>query len=339
MYEYTIDRFEPVFNDFGDGYDDPDTEVHGDAHFREVAEKVKKLKRRYRNYFEYIKAIDIYTEYCELLVEKLGGMDEARLKFALDEVDDPIPAKPELKKTKLNKRLLSLGITESVDYRPADWTPPDPMRYANDIPEGEVVIIDYEDMSEKEIKKYGFDKISNQLSSETILNELNLLDKFYHNTHIIRKDAKKYKKNLIKMQRKQRQAAYDDDVTVGDILAETKKFKERAMFGERLNPNDGDNIVYRKGIHLTTDTMEELDVYESLREFGVKVSDNMLSKRAFRVVKRKDKKAKKNLKEIKRRKKKNNALAALTDGKFYTIEDMENDLCDMRYNRDGLVEF
>lgn len=335
VYEYTDKKFEPKFNDFGDDYNKPDIEIQGDKLFKEAASAVKRLKRRYRNYYEYIRAMDIYIDYCNLLVEKHGGLEEIKLKFTLGEIDDYIPAKPELKKTKQNKRLLSMGVGEVIEVRPDNWEPPNPLDYAN--PVDGPCDFEYVEMSNKEIKKCGLNKIEQTLSSETILNELDLIDRYYQNTHISKKGAKAYKKNMLRMKYKSKYGNDDADVTVSDILRQTEEYEEKMMFGERLNQDSNDLIVQRKGLNISMATMEELETYESLKELGLKISDKMLSKKAFRVVRKNSKAAKKNLKKMKKRKKATNTIAMMTGGQHHSIEDLENELAGLRYRRDGMV--
>lgn len=96
--------FKPVFNDFDDNY--------FEQSFVEDSLKasIMKLKHRYNDFYEYLDAVDTYNEYMDRMVDKYGSMRVIKNSIAVGMLEDPIPAKPKLKQSKKNMRLLKTGF-------------------------------------------------------------------------------------------------------------------------------------------------------------------------------------------------------------------------------------
>ena len=88
-----------------------------DKYFKKVTDSrvkmVMGIKRRYNNIFKYYEAMDIYDSYMDYLLEKYPSMKSIKRAIKCGYMEDYVPPKPILKKTKENKALLSSGIRPS----------------------------------------------------------------------------------------------------------------------------------------------------------------------------------------------------------------------------------
>lgn len=86
--------------DYGDNYHRQSGEPSS-----ELEREARKIRRRYRHQHEYLKALAVYNEYMELIIEKNGGKQFFKLKYRDGLITDFVPHKPRMKNTKLNRAL------------------------------------------------------------------------------------------------------------------------------------------------------------------------------------------------------------------------------------------
>lgn len=99
--------FEPMFNDHEDKYfeigisEDP------------LVKKARSLRKKYSNYFDYLDALHVYYEYIDLLIDKYGSWSVVKNTYKVGLLEDVLPSKPRLKKSRRNKEYLQSGILPS----------------------------------------------------------------------------------------------------------------------------------------------------------------------------------------------------------------------------------
>lgn len=319
MYEYTNKEFEPKIQDFGDDYHQPielEEQLRKD---RTLLGRVKRMKRRYRNYFEYINAIETYAEYVYYLIDKYGGVKEFERAYLMGDMDDYLPYKPELRMTRANKQLLKLGIRNDTNT----WTEPAEVNlddYVDTKVDVTQIIPEFKTMKEKDVEMLD---VKTMPSSQDILAELSMFDSYHRATHIKKKDVRKFKKERLKMKYAK---VTEEDESISNKMDEYDEMKERMEFGEDPIAENDNLIIQHKGLSLRADSVEEIVIYESLKDIGLEVkAENILSKRAFKVVRRNSKRDKKKEK-VKKKFKKSMDVLDFTGRGYDSYSDLEREL-------------
>lgn len=318
MFEYSNKEFEPKIQDFGDDYHQPIEFEERLRKDRSLLGRVKKLKRRYRNYFEYLNAMEVYSEYVDFLIDKYGGVKEFERSYLLGDMEDYLPYKPELRMTRVNKQLIKLGVRNDNKI----WTEPEPVDIGEyvDVDNNTNILIDFKTMKEKTANLLDVNQIP---SSQDILAELSMFDSYHRATHIKKKDIRKFKKERLKMKYAKMNI---EDESVSSKMDEYEEMKERIEFGEDPVAENDNLIIQHKGLSLRADSVDEIIVYESLKDIGLEVkAENILSKRAFKVVRRNSRRDKKKNKVKKKFKKSMDALDFTGRG-YDSYSDLEREL-------------
>lgn len=231
-------------------YDD-DYHRTDDQPSTELERKVRNLKRKYKNVTEYSKAMRIYDEYMDFLKDKYGDGKSFKIQKKLNLIPEKVPAKPKLKSTKFNRFVLKHGIAISeskISYQEIcyneDWY--------EDFIEKETQNISIKEVIEAEPEGKEYDKIidigmSSRIRNTARLNnrDLDYIEEYLGIKNINRKKKKKEK-----------------GYTITELLVngDSDEFER----DESLD----NGIVEYAGRYFTKDTIEVINFYKSLEEYG-----------------------------------------------------------------------
>lgn len=100
------DSYLTVFvNDFNDSYHRMDNEPNTD-----LEKAARKIRRRYKSFQEYRKAMAIYNEYMDILIESYGSLKYFITRLESKTVFQYIPPRPRLKKGPINNFIMKHNI-------------------------------------------------------------------------------------------------------------------------------------------------------------------------------------------------------------------------------------
>ena len=317
MYEYTNPDHLSQVNDFGDEYHRPDSEVTGVD--RELLTKIRSLKKRYRDFDEWCDAMTAYQEYSEYLLDKYGGKKRLKTLNQLGMVYDYIPFFPELRKIKRNRQYYKDGMSRMdktvVDFETGDFNETNP------IPEYTEVYFDIGDnkISKKDKREIAPDESINEKIADTLA----VIGDFY-------KGRVKTTSSL--SHRAQRRRILEKRYREGKPMSQWKRYKkyQKEMWLEDYTEDrvDPDAYIFYKDTTLSVKDAQEVEIYQALRNIGIRPKRMRLGKGAFKVVRRSDPK---NLFKGKKKKKKKGALKdkyvkQFTDNRYDTFSQFEQDV-------------
>lgn len=306
-------EFKSQVNDFGDDYHDE--EKWEDT---PLLNKVRALKRKYSDFGEWCRAKEIYTEYGQWLIDKYGGMKRLKFLFQIGMVKDYVPSFcPKLKHNKKNRKYIDDGmpLETPCDYDfglpviPTNWKIPKHVKLAfsfKPIKGMNPMKMDLNDSSD----------VANQIS-----NEIDMINKFYTNRtkpiKISKKDARK--RMLREMYHKPKK---------GSFTAKYKEYLHKKDFHEFDEEESPDKLVFYKGISLTKEQMDEMQMLDYLESIGLHVGMKHLSKGSRKLIRKKKLKESGGYKDGKKKKhkKSNSYMKKFAEGEYHTFSEFEKDM-------------
>ena len=330
MYEYSNPIYEPRIHDFGDSYHMPD--VKTDEETESLLYRVKKIKRKYTNWFDYTDACKLYDDYMNHLFDKYGGRDQFDLQCLLGKMYDYIPNYPELRKTRKNKYYRKNKTTKdmveyddieiSEDFLDLDYDKdklvcePDDVKIKikNDKVVGDI----YNSMS-----KFG------NIDTQSIVNDLNLIDDWFRNRRErierIKGNKKKKRNKLRKLNRTALRMSLNYRSLTDRINLYDKERRDKFL---GIEPKSH-QVVYYKGTMCSTANLEELEVIDDLKKIGVNLNKLDLKKLKVIRLSKKDKKKKKK----KNKRKEDKFINEFTSGEYDDFEEYQNEMLQLTGSR------
>lgn len=315
MHVYKNPDYYPKINVFeGDDYLKEDTEVVDFSD--DLMDKIRRLKRRYRNYLEWTDAMEAYQEYTLGLIEKYGGKKKFEFTYLTGRVKEFIPPCPELRETKENRMYIHEGAV------PVE-VPEDTRQYSEHMwePKG----VDYwdVDISFKRSMEVPYE-VSQGLSKNhfDVSQELDIISRYFNERRAaVTKHRKLTKKQLKRERRRALKRQYTRDITMTDRMKAYYDAKFESEYDKKRTSDPNKAILY-KGIMVSPEQAEELEVDAVLRNYGIFLDRKSFSKATGKVIRR----VKKNEKKGKKKKKKMNRFMENFSEEYNTFEAFEKEM-------------
>lgn len=255
--KYDESLFEVYVLDFQDNYHrtyEPKNELEAEA---------RNIKGRYRNINKYRDAVNVYHEYMDYLYQKYGGKKIFKLRKKMGDVDDFIPPKPRIKKTKemkfLKKNKIVLSVVDNKNFIDYDAMEKMAKLYSGDIEDVKLV-----SSKDKYVNKIADDINLNTRKSyygnsnmQAFDNDMDYLDYFFKNKNKFNKKKKKGKNNID-----------DGDVT---IITDLMRGDYKDYFFSKddlMSDSDSKPMMYSQSLMLSTGTVKDLEIYKALNDWG-----------------------------------------------------------------------
>lgn len=310
---YTNPEYYSKVNDFGDEYHTEETDDRD-----ELLMEVRKLKRKYRDFGEWCDAMSIYTEYCERLLEKYGGKKRFRALYQIGLVKEYVPFCPELRKIRKNRKYIKEGMPREAATTMNFHCNPDPFPIPKDVevqfsfkvPKGQRVELN-------NIHEFNM--------TAKISNELSLIDEFYRGTaKPMRMSKKQQRKRILHKMYKE-----DPDMD-RSFTKRYKEYQEKKMLEEYVEDEEPANTVhYYKGISLTREQEEEIEVIDYLDSIGVQVNERHMSKSSRKIIRKRDFNTTKKKKKKGKHKKRPSYMKKFASGEYKTFADFEKEMTEL----------
>lgn len=301
----------------------------------EEEQEARSLKRRYPQYTDYCMAMIIYNDYMEKLYEKYGNKELFELYEKSGKVTEFVPAEPKIKPTSTNKALkkhnvlLSPKSTSKENYVDV---------FSMSIEEIYMLTNTeaFDPNEEIKIKSFNKDKASKgtlkmieesqnpntrfaKTRDTAMLNGTIDLIAGYFET------KSKFEKE------KDIKEGYDENLTLQDLIDDNFVTEEDLK-------NDVDEMIWYNGMMVKKSALEDEAIYRKLNELGwntKKIYKNTVNDGkkgiAYELLKRADKKEKKNKKKAKEQNKiKDDFMTTLIfDNNYDSFKDFEDDMLNM----------
>jgi len=291
--------FEVYVVDFGDNYHRLPTEPSS-----ELEIEARRIRRRYKNLTDYMRALAIYQEYMSLLAQKHGGPRLFKIKLKNELVEDFVPPKPRMKNTEMNKFILKnkiiVGNIKSVKIDEELLE-----KYVEDVSdEQHVEVLEptaaFDPIANRVIKEEGSSLVS--IKKVQKISNIDYLEEYFKT------------KNVIKHEEEIKDVPSIKEIMSGEYLDKIK------------DTSDTDDVLFYKGNYMHRDSVEELQVYQTLGDLGwnsLKVMKSKdVSKNITRIMKERTKKDKK-----KKGKKNDDFLVqVMTDGDYENFDAFQEDM-------------
>lgn len=279
-----------------------------DRYFEEIKDQKVKLvmgiKRRYNNINKYYEAMDIYDSYMDYLLEKYPSMKSIKKAIKCGYMEDYVPPRPILKKTKDNKLLLSSGVRPSKKVFNFDLT-----NLFNEIKTKDVTLVGNDlEASSKHINKKTREAL--KYSGSELLKEIrknSLYSKAYNNPgYDVMKD---YYNELLNTNISKTGKTSEKSLT--EKILELQEYEEMTDVERRLYELDGYHA--ENGKFVTNKSTELIELYKTLQEEGFDVQSHLknsgMKKESIKMIRKKvgglnQPMTKKELKRFKKRQKK-----------------------------------
>ncbi|MMZ42144.1 hypothetical protein D1872_36630 [compost metagenome] len=297
--------------DFDDNYhrteDQPSSELEKQA---------RKIRRRYAHVSDYNMASAIYNDYMALLVDKYGGPEFFKLRLKGGVIHDFIPPRPRMKNNAFNRYVKKHRIVISpvnkkkgLNWEVLESLEPEYMN--RDVPD-KLVGTDH-DIDKRLIKQAANVKIKVNHKDLREINNIDYLEEFFH------------------MKNKRTVEDYDDTATrfsLGDVISG----KADEMVAR--DTSDSDDVIIFNGRYMNRESVEELQLFRMLGEWGHNsvrlMRQNKVSKKVQKIMKDQDHEKHKKKKKKKNKKNVDRFLIDMTgDNDFDSFEDFNRDYLNM----------
>lgn len=280
-YTYNNSAYYSEVNDFGDEYHEEDVEYTSDDEvMNNLLQKLRTHKRRYTNFADWCEVKEEYIEYTERLVAKYGGKKRFKFLATIGMVDDYIPFCPMLKKTKKNKVYIK---SKDIPYVPV-------FKSMSELVDK--VIIDPKVLKKLNLKVdikvtncnldirelIGADNIEKNINDD-----LSRIEAYYRG-RTTKLTSHRKREHEIELRKEIIAPKEDDGICFSKMMKKYEYNMNHGLYVEDIE-KDVQRIRYRD-VAITSADEAEVEVYNSLKELGLNIGRNIVSKKSMKVIRK-----------------------------------------------------
>ena len=280
-YTYNNSAYYSEVNDFDDEYHKEDVEYTSDDEImNNLLQKIRTHNRRYTNFAEWCEVKEEYIEYTERLIAKYGGKKRFNFLATIGMVDDYIPFCPMLKKTKKNRMYIKSkdlpyvpvfeGMSELVDKVIIDTEVLEKLNLRVDLKVTKCNL----DISEL----IGVDNIKKNINDD-----LSRIETYYKG-RTTKLTSRRKREHEIELRKEIVAPKENEGICFSKMMKKYEFNMNHGLYIEDIE-KDVERIKYRD-VAITSADETEIEVFNSLKELGLNIGRNIVSKKSMKVIRR-----------------------------------------------------